>query len=165
MKKLIAVAAMTMALFSGVAQATSVAIVDLGRIAKNIPQSEAVAKKIQSEFSGRVAELKKMEKELAEKEQKLKRDEALLTDTQKRDAVRELEDISANLKRKLTALNQDGQRRQAEENQKILVEIQKTISEIAGKEGFDIVIERKVALYAKPEMDISSKVIEHMGKK
>nr|WP_285817642.1 OmpH family outer membrane protein [Echinimonas agarilytica] len=150
---------------SGVAQAADIAIVDLGRIVKNIPQSEATAKVLQKEFADRVEELKRLEKQIGEKQEEARRNEALMTDTQKTEIIRDLEEMDATLKLKAKALQQDGQRRQAEENKKIFVQVQKAISDIAEKEGYDTVVDRQTILYAKPEADISAKVIEYLSKK
>ena len=165
MKKLIAAAAVTFAMLTGVAQAAGVAVVDLGRIVKNIPQSEATAKKLQAEFADRVEELKGLEKQITGKQESVRRDEALLTNEQKSKISLELQELDASLKLKAKALQQDGQRRQAEENKKIFVEIQRTIAEISQKEGYVAVLDRQSILYAKPEADISAKVIEKLSKK
>lgn len=165
MNKLVAAVAMTLALFSGVAQAANIAVVDLGRIVKNIPQSENVSKSLQAEFEPRVKEIQELEQSMKTKQENARRDEALMTDAQKKDLIRELEEMDASLKLKAKALQQDGQLRQRQENQKILVVVQKAITEISQKEGFDLVVERQTTLFSKPELDISAKVIEHLSKK
>ena len=165
MKKLMATAAMTLALFSGMAQATNVAVVDLGRIIKNIPQSETIQKNLQDEFAPRMDELKALEKKMRDKQEAARRDESLLTDVQKTEVMRELEEMDASLKLKAKALQQDGQLRQREENNKIIVVVQKAITEVAQKGGYDLVVDRQALLYSKPETDISSQVIEQLTKK
>ncbi|MBW8190886.1 OmpH family outer membrane protein [Neiella marina] len=165
MKKLVAVATVGLALFAGVVQASGIAVVDLGRIVKNIPQSEATADLLQKEFSDRVVEIQNVEKQMASKQEEARRNEALLTDEQKIKVNRELQELEASLKLKAKALQQDGQRRQAEENKKIFILIQRAISEIAEKEGYDAVVDRQTILYAKPNSDISAKVVEHLSKK
>ena len=165
MKKLMATAAMTLALFSGMAQATNVAVVDLGRIIKNIPQSETIQKNLQDEFAPRMDELKALEKKMRDKQEAARRDESLLTDVQKTEVMRELEEMDASLKLKAKALQQDGQLRQREENNKIIVVVQKAITEVAQKGGYDLVVDRQGLLYSKPETDISSQVIEQLTKK
>ncbi|GGA89199.1 outer membrane protein [Neiella marina] len=165
MKKLVAVAALGMAMLAGAVQAKGIAVVDLGRIVKNIPQSEATAKLLQGEFADRLDEIQRLEKQMADKQEEARRNEALLTEEQKMKVGRELQEMDASLKLKAKALQQDGQRRQAEENKKIFVIVQKAISEIAQKEGYEAVLDRQSILYAKPESDISAKVVEHLSKK
>lgn len=165
MKKLVAVAAFGLAIFASAVQASGIAVVDLGRIVKNIPQSEATANMLKAEFADRVAEIQQVEKQMAEKQEEARRNEALLTDEQKIKVNRELQEMEASLKLKAKALQQDGQRRQAEENKKIFILIQRAVSEIAQKDGYDAVVDRQTILYAKPEADISAKVVEHLSKK
>lgn len=165
MNKLVAAAALSCALIAGAAQAANVAVVDLGRIIKSIPQSEAVQKSLQEEFAPKVKELQDLAKKMTDKQETARRDEALMTDAQKKDLIRELEEMQASLKLKEKALQQDGQLRQREENKKIIVVVQKAITEIAQQGKYDLVVERQTTLFSKPELDISAKVIEHLSKK
>ena len=165
MNQFLAAATMALALFTGTAQAANIAVVDFARIIKNIPQSETVQKTLQAEFEPKMKELQALEKSMQEKQETARRNEALMTDTQKKELIRELEEMDASLKLKAKALQQDGQLRQREENKKILIVVQKAITEISQKEGYDLVVERQSTLFTKPELDISAKVIEHLSKK
>ncbi len=166
MNKLFTIVAISFALLTGTAQAADkVAVVDLAKIIKNIPQSEQVQNTLQKEFDPLIKELKDLDEKMKSKKEAARRDEALMTDAQKKDLMRELEELDATMKIKSKALQQDSQARQREENSKLIVVIQKAISDISEKEGYSVVLESQSMLYFNPTLDISNKVIEHLSKK
>jgi outer membrane protein len=51
-----------------------------------------------------------------------------------------------------------------EEQNKLLVLVQKAINTIAEKESYDMVLQRGAVIYVKPSADISGKVVEALSK-
>jgi len=96
--------------------------------------------------------------------EKQQRDGALMSDTQKTELVRKMESLKSEFQLKGKALDEDMRRRQGEEQNKLLVQVQKAINTIAGKENYDMVLQRGAVIFVKPEADISSKVVEALSK-
>lgn len=165
MKKLLTAAVLTlaMALPFAASAAEKIAVVDMGKVMQKIPQRAEISKKLNSEFSDRIAELKQLEEQLQKLQEDGQRNSELMTDEQKRKSQRKAESLEAQYKLKVKAFRQDSQQRQQEEERKLLSTIQKTVSDIAKKDGFDMVLTGQAALYAEPSSDISDKVISSLS--
>lgn len=146
------------------ANAEKIAVVDMGAVFEQLPQREAIGKALEKEFGDREAEVKKLQGELRSLMEKNQRDAALMSETQKTEALRKMEALQADLQLKGKALQEDVRRRQAEEQNKILVKVQQVIKDIAEKEKIDVVMQSGAVVFAKPQLDISSKVVEALGK-
>ncbi|QUN07632.1 OmpH family outer membrane protein [Shewanella yunxiaonensis] len=146
------------------AYAEKLAVVDMGAVFEQMPQREQVTKQLKSEFGDRMAEVQKLQDELKGLLEKQQRDAQLMTDAQKTDLVRKMESLKADYQLKGKALDEDLRRRQGEEQNKLLVKVQKVINEIAKKENYDMVLQRGAVIYVKPEQDISSKVVDALSK-
>ncbi|MEH6462818.1 MAG: OmpH family outer membrane protein [Shewanella psychromarinicola] len=159
-------ALITLALFATpmLAQAEKLAVVDMGEVFEQLPQREQISKSLKAEFGDRVAEVQKMQEEMRSLVEKQQRDGALMSDTQKTDLVRKMESLKSEFQLKGKALDEDMRRRQGEEQNKLLVLVQKAINTIAGKEKYDMVLQRGAVIFVKPEADISSKVVEALSK-
>ena len=147
-----------------VAHAEKIAVVDMGAVFEQLPQREAVAKTLKAEFGDRMAEFQKKQEELRGMLEKQQRDGALMSDAQKTELVRNMESLKADLQLKGKALDEDTRRRQGEEQNKLLVQVQKAINTIAEKEKYDMVLQRGAVIYVKPDADISGKVVEALSK-
>ena len=166
MKKTVTKALMTLALIGAplMAQAEKIAVVDMAAVFEQLPQREAVAKTLKFEFSDREATLKKKQDELRTMLEKSQRDAAIMSATQKTDLQRQMESLRSDIQLKGKALQEDFRKRSAEEQNKILVQVQKVINELAKKEQLDLVLPRNAVVYMKPTADISSKVVEALSK-
>lgn len=146
------------------AQAEKIAVVDMQAVFEQLPQREEVSKTLKAEFGDRVASVQKMQDELRTMLETQQRDAALMSESQKTDMLRKMESIKAELQLKGKALDEDMRRRNGEEQNKLLVKVQKAISAIAEKEQYDVVLQRGAVIYVKPTSDISSKVVEALSK-
>ena len=157
---------MTLALIGAplMAQAEKIAVVDMAAVFEQLPQREAVAKTLKSEFSDREAELKKKQDELRTLLEKSQRDVAIMSAAQKTDTQRQMESIRSDLQLKGKALQEDFRKRSSEEQNKLLLKVQTAINTLAAKENYDLVLPRNAVVYMKPSSDISSKVVEVLSK-
>ncbi|MCG9696153.1 OmpH family outer membrane protein [Shewanella sp. Isolate11] len=146
------------------AQAEKIAVVDMQSVFEQLPQREEVSKTLKAEFGDRVAGVQKMQDELRGMLEKQQRDAALMSESQKTEMVRKMESLKSELQLKGKALDEDMRRRNGEEQNKLLVEVQKAINTIAEKEKYDVVLQRGAVIYVKPSADISNKVVEALSK-
>ncbi|BDM65314.1 molecular chaperone Skp [Shewanella sp. NFH-SH190041] len=166
MKKMVNRALMMLVLLGAplAANAEKIAVVDMGSVFEQLPQREQIAQQLKTEFGDRVAAVKKMQDELRGLAEKQQRDGALMSETQKTDLVRKMESLQAELQLKGKALDEDLRRRQGEEQNKLLGQVQKVINNIAEKGKYDLVLQRGAAVYVKADADISNKVVEALSK-
>ncbi len=165
MKKVIATAALMLATLAPAALAAQkIAIVDMGAVVSQHPQREAIGQQMEKDFGERMAEVRKLQEELRGLAEKSQRDGALMSEQQKTELERQAQSLQADLQLKGKALEEDMQKRQAQEQQKILMDVKRAIDSVAAAEGYDIVLEARAALYAKEQVDISAKVVETISK-
>ncbi len=166
MKKIFNRAMMVLVLLGApiAAQAANIAVVDMQAVFEQLPQREAVAQKLKTEFGDRVAGVQKMQDELRGMLEKQQRDAALMSDSQKTEMVRKMESLKSELQLKGKALDEDMRRRNAEEQNKLLSKVQDAINTIAAKDKYDVVLQRGAVVYVKPTADISNKVVEALSK-
>lgn len=105
-----------------------------------------------------------MQEEMRSLMEKQQRDGALMNDAQKTELVRKMESLKSEYQLKGKALDEDLRRRQGEEQNKLLVKVQKAINTIAEKDQYDLVLQRGAVIYVKPNADISGKVVEALSK-
>ncbi|TVL46739.1 molecular chaperone [Shewanella algae] len=146
------------------AQAEKLAVVDMGAVFEQLPQREQISNALKTEFGDRMAEVQKLQEDLRGLLEKQQRDAALMSEAQKTELVRKMESLKADYQLKGKALDEDLRRRQGEEQNKLLVKVQKAINTIAEKEKYDMVLQRGAVVYVKPAADISSKVVEVLSK-
>ena len=96
--------------------------------------------------------------------EKSKRDGALLTQQQKLDMQREMESLKSDYQLKGKALEEDMRRRGGEEQNKLLLEVQKAVNEIAKSEKYDVILQSNAVAFITKENDISQLVIKKVSK-
>ena len=168
MNKALKVAGLSFALMAaGMGSAwaeTKIAVVDMGEVFQKLPQREAVAKKLKGEFEPRMRELQTLESDGQDLVEKFKKDEAFMSNEQKKQNQEKLAKLQMEFNQKRQAFEQDNGRRQSEERNKILTKVQAAIDAIAKSNGYDLVLERNAAPYAASKLDISGQVISQVSK-
>ncbi|ADN75170.1 outer membrane chaperone Skp (OmpH) [Ferrimonas balearica DSM 9799] len=165
MKKVIATAALMLATLAPAAMAEQkIAIVDMGAVVAQHPQREAIGQQMEKDFGERMAEVRKLQEELRGLAEKSQRDGALMSADQKTELERQAQALQSDLQLKGKALEEDMQKRQNQEQQKILMDVKRAIDSVAAAEGYDIVLEARAALFATDQVDISAKVVETISK-
>lgn len=159
MKKWLYIVGLSLAMATSAAVQAKVGVVNVGEIFQKMPEREAIAKQLDKEFSGRIAELQKLEKELQTDIQKIQKDGAKM-----KAADRTKLETTINTKReafakKAEAFENDNRRRQGEERNKLLAKIQKAVEAVAKKEQYTVIVDVNAIAYADPATDITSKVM------
>ncbi|PMJ94783.1 molecular chaperone [Vibrio sp. 10N.261.55.A7] len=142
--------------------AQKVGYVNSAQVFQALPQREVVLQKMQEEFKDRAAELKSIQAQAQTKMETLNRDGSLLSESEVEKLRVEISQLESNFKIKGQSLEKASARREAEEKQKLFKMIQDAVTKVAEKEGFDLIVEAQALQYAKPELDISEKVIESL---
>lgn len=168
MKKFIKVAGisfviLTSSLAANAAQAAEkIGYVNTAKVFQTLPQREAIAKKLQSEFKDDKGQLDAIQKKIQTKMDKARRDGQLLGEDGMRKLQIEIGSLQAEYKVKAQSLEQDAKQREGSEKQKLFVTIQKAIKEVAEKQGYDMIIDAQALQYAKPDSDITDAVIKEL---
>ncbi|WP_226960712.1 OmpH family outer membrane protein [Thalassotalea sp. LPB0316] len=165
-KKAAIAAVASSALLSGAAFAAEqkLGVVNVQAIMKQLPQSAAMVQALNAEFKDETAEVAQIEKDIKYYQEKQKRDGALMSEKEKEELNQQIANLFQNYQTKGKALQQKIQMRQNEETNKILALVRQAVNNIAESEKFDVIVEQKAVVFAKPDADLTSKVVEQVSK-
>lgn len=139
--------------------AQKVGYINTAQVFQALPQREAVLQQLQNEFKDKADELKSIEAKARTQVEKLQRDGELMSPEQIEQARMEIAQLENEFRLKGQSLEQASARREAEEQQKLFVLIQGAVEKVAEQDGYDMIIDIQAVSYAKPEFNISEKVI------
>ncbi|MGE5621585.1 MAG: OmpH family outer membrane protein [Bacillota bacterium] len=144
------------------AQESKIGFVSTERIFREAAPAKAAQAKIEAEFSRRDKELQDMAARLKAMSEKLDKDAAVLSDSDRVRRQRELADLDKDFQRKQREFREDLNQRRNEELATVLEKTNKVIKQIAETEKYDIVFQE--AVYASPRIDITDKVLRALNK-
>ncbi|MDZ4202766.1 MAG: OmpH family outer membrane protein [Gallionella sp.] len=138
-----------------------VGVVDTERVLRESLPATQAEKRIEKEFSGRDAEIKKLLKQAKELQTLLEKEGGKLTDADHRNKERELTALNVNLQRMQREFREDLNLRKNEELARVLERANKAIQAIAEADKFDLILQE--AVYRNPKIDITDKVIRYLS--
>ncbi len=141
-----------------------VGYVQVDKILQEAPQTAESGKKLEREFSPRSQELDKMAKQIKELETSLDKDGLTITEAERRNKERDVQNIKIEFQRKQRELREDINLRKNEELGSLQDRINKAVQTVAKAESYDLVMYSGVA-YAADKIDITDKVLKILGKK
>lgn len=138
-----------------------IGFVSTERIFREAAPAKSASAKIEQEFSRRDKELQDMSARLKSMSDKLDKDAAVLSDSDRIKRQRELADLDKDFQRKQREFREDLNQRRNEELATVLERTNKVIRQIAEAEKFDIVFQE--AVYVSPRIDITDKVLKALN--
>ena len=114
--------------------------------------------RLEKEFEKRDEELQRMAKDLKAMQENLERDGATMTESDRRNKERAVNDINRDFQRKHREFREDLNQRRNEELASVLDKANRTVKELAEQENYDIIFQE--AVYANPRIDLTDKVIK-----
>ena len=158
---MVAAAALAPALASA---EVKVGFVNTAKLLEESPQARAAQQALESEFLPRQRELADQQKALQDKEEKLKRDAAVMSEADRSKAERELRDGQRDLQRRFNELQEDANLRRNEEFAKVQRSLLQEVQTYARANGFDLVVSDGV-LFASPAVDVTAQVVAALKSK
>nr|WP_222941508.1 molecular chaperone Skp [Xenorhabdus sp. TS4] len=151
-----------LAFSAGAQAADKIALVNVAEVFQQLPAREAVAKQLENEFKGRATELQRMESDLQTKIQKLQRDSSTMKASEREKLEKEVMAKRDDFAQKAQSFENDNRHRQMEERNKILNRIQDAVKVVAGKEGYDLVLDANTVVYSTSGKDITAEVLKQV---
>ncbi|MAG75698.1 MAG: OmpH family outer membrane protein [Thalassotalea sp.] len=164
MKTLAVATAASSMLMTTAAMAQKVAVVNFQEVMSKIPQTAAVMQTLESEFKDEQAVIKQLESDLKYNLEKKKRDSSIMSKKDQEALDKKIAELNVEYQTKGQALQQKAQARQNEETSKIVALIRQAVDNIAAKNKYDVVIEQKSVVFAKPDSNITEQVVEQVSK-
>ncbi len=135
-----------------------IGVVNAVKVLESAPQAALAKKRLEKEFSARDKKLVATQKSIKQKEDKLSKEGAIMSDPERKKLERDTLSARRELKRDQDEFRDDLNFRRNEEFGKIQSKIVQAIQKIAKNEKYDLIIGEGV-IFASPKVDITNKVI------
>lgn len=142
-----------------IAQELKVGVVNIPLLMDRSPQTKAAMDALQEEFAPRQREYAAKAKELEELTVKLQKDAAVMGETERRNADKQLRDLQREVARLQNEFQEDLNLRQNEELSNLQRSLLAEVQLYAQAQGFDLVLGDGV-LYASPAVNITDDVLQ-----
>jgi outer membrane protein len=148
---------------SAQAQDAKIGFVSTERIFREATPAKAAQVKLEQEFSRREKELSDMAARIKGLSEKLDKDNAVLSESERGRRAREVGELDKDFQRKQREFREDLNQRRNEELATVLERTNKVIKQIAEAEKYDIVFQEGV--YVSPRIDMTDKVLKALNGK
>lgn len=153
---LLAVSALLLSLNAGAAD-FKVGFVNVARLLEKAPQAEKAKKDLEREFAPRDKKLLAEQKDIKQMEERLTRDAAIMSDSERQRLDKDLISRKRDAKRLQDEFREDFNLRRNEELTKLQKEIFEAIQTLAKDEHYDLLLTDGV-VYASDTIDVTGKV-------
>ena len=153
---LLTIAASALPLGAAHAQA-KIGVVNVARLLQEAPQAQAASQSLENEFAARRRDLENQQKDLKAREDKLGKDGAVMSETERRNAEKTLRDNQRELARKQNEFLEDLNVRRNEALGQLQRTVLQEVQTYAKSAGLDVVVAD--ALYASASVDITGQVL------
>lgn len=140
-----------------------IGVIDMQKVMRSSTQVKAINKKLEQQFKPRQTKILALQKKLKADMEKIERDSAIMSNTDKV----ALQTKAMQEKRDLNRMGQDYQQdvsvAQNQMMQKFFKKLHGKISVLAKKEGYDLVLQKNAIPYSNPSIDITDVVLKKLG--
>lgn len=140
------------------AQELKIGVVNIPVLMERSPQTKAAMDALQEEFAPRQREFLAKQKEFEDMTAKVQKDVAVMGETERRNAEKNLRDLQREVTRLQTEFREDLNLRQNEELGQLQRSLLKEVQDYASQEGYDLVVGDGV-LFASTAVNITEDVL------
>lgn len=149
---------------SVLAEDYKIGAVNMAKVMQESPQYAAADKKIQDEFAPRDRSLVAKQKKLKDMEDRLAKDGAIMSESERRKLERDIISEKRDIRRTQDEFRDDLTIRTNEERNKILKQTVEAINGIAKSKGYDLILSDGI-IYAADKVDITTLILDELKKK
>lgn len=148
----------------GLAQAEEIKIgfVNAARVLEEAPQAEAARSQLEQEFSPRDKKLLASQRDVKNMEDKLVRDGAIMSESERHKLERDIIDRKRDLKREQEDFREDLNIRRNEAFEQLRRRVSEVIVSLSKEQKFDLIVSDGV-VYASDRIDITDQVIKRLS--
>lgn len=143
------------------AQELKVGLVNSERILREAQLARTAEQRLETEFAKRDKEIQDLGTRLRTLAEKLEKESAVLSESERSRRQREVAELDRDLQRKQREFREDLNQRRNEEMAQIQERAQRIIRQIAEAEKFDLIVQE--AIYFSPRIDITERVIRALN--
>jgi len=152
-------------LFSSLAFANTalkIGFVNTEKVFRESALAVRAQKKLETEFKGREQEIQKQVKQARDLQASLERDGITLSESDRRKRQNDLNTLSREIQQAQRDFREELNTRRNEEFAAVQERARKTITEIAEREKFDLIVEN--VIFASPRVDITDRVLKALDR-
>lgn len=157
-KALAAIALVCVVALPATAQEQKIGFVNVPLLMDRAPQTKAAMDALEEEFAPRQREILAKQKEFQDLQEKVQRDVAVMGETERRNAEKDLRDLQREVVRLQNEFREDLNLRRNEELGNLQRALLKEVQDYAGSAGFDLVVGDGV-LFASEAVNITEMVL------
>lgn len=143
---------------AGAAQDVRIGVVNIAQLLDEAPQATSAMQQLQDEFAPRQREIVAQQNEIRELEERLQKDVAVMSETERRETERTLRDGQRELARGQNEYLEDLNLRRNEELARLQKSLLEEVQAYARSANFDLIVSD--VLYASDAIDITSQVLQ-----
>ena len=140
------------------AQQTKIGVVSLQVIVERAPQTKAVMDALREEFAPREREILAKQKEIEDLQAKVQKNLAVMGETERRNAEKNLRDLQRDFQRLRSEYQEDSNLRRNEEFGVLQRSVLKEVQDYAEQQGYDLIVGDGV-LYVSSAINITEEVL------
>lgn len=144
------------------ADGAKIGVVDLQKIVQTSPQMKSIQAKLEQEFKPRRDKLVAMEEGLKKDMDKFKRDNAVMSDAQKKDAERKIIAAQQDFERQGQQYQQELSTAHNAAMENLYDKIRSAIQAVAVQDKYDIILQKDAAPYSSDKLDVTAQVIKNI---
>lgn len=144
------------------ASAEKFGIVDISKIMAESKEASVVKTQLEAKFKPREQKLLALQKSIQADMEKLQRDDAVMTEAQKKSLQEKIMTARKEFETKGRAFQQEVNVAQNQAMQKLFSKVKVVVDDVAKAGKYDVIFQKDAVQYIAPDHDITSKVIEKL---
>lgn len=145
------------------AEGTKIGVVDLQKIMQTSTQMKAIQEKLEKEFKPRRDQLVAMEENLKKDMEKFKRDNSVLSASQRKEMEKKIVSTQQQFEREGQQYQQELSTAHNEAMEEFYNKIRAAIAKVAEIDKYDVVLQKDAAPFSADKLDVTAKVIQKIG--
>jgi outer membrane protein len=141
-----------------------IGVVNVSAVLAKSPQLEEATKRFEQKFSSRRKQLEKQQKDIQTLDEKLSKDAAVMSDSEKANMEKDLQNKIRDAKRSQQEFSEDANATRNEELSKLQRRVDEIIQKIAKEQSFDLILTEQALIHANEKLDITSQVQQRLLK-
>lgn len=140
-----------------------IGVIDAQKLIQSSPEAQTVAKKMRDRFKPRQDKLVAAGKTLEADMNKLKRDDAIMTLSQKNELQDKIVREKRDLQRMQQDLQQDVSLAQNQETQKFISRLQQVVDKFAQENHYDVILHKNAVPYYNQHVDVTDQILKRLS--
>jgi len=139
-----------------------IGVLHTAKVLEEAPQTEIARTAIEKEFQPRRKEIDELLKKLRQKEEKLTRDGAIMSENERRKLERDVRTRQRDIKRLQDEIREDFNIRRNDALDKVQRQVREAVNIVGERGKFDLILNDEVLFYMSNKVDITAAVIKEL---